>query len=170
MAPLLTTLALLAAAPAAFAAISDVPTPHRHPISPVPDFSQMDHPFGQVLGHSFLFYEAQRSGNLSIMPDAAYRVPWRGNQLLQDGSDIQYDLTGGWYEAGSAFLAFRLPRSASGRRHLQSWYPCLSYKVNKCQPAHQLRHFAAVQDSLGPRGRTDQSSPSITASLVNAPR
>jgi hypothetical protein len=167
MAPLLTTLALLAAAPAAFAAISDAPTPHRHPISPAPDYSQMDHPFGEVLGHSFLFYEAQRSGNLSIMPDAAYRVPWRGNQLLQDGSDIQYDLTGGWYEAGSAFLAFRVPRSASGR---QSWYPCLSYKGNKCLSAHQLRHFAAGQDSSGARGQTDQSSPCIATYLVYAPR
>jgi Glycosyl hydrolase family 9 len=59
----------------------------------------------QVLGTSFLFYEAQRSGNITNMPDGGNRVVWRGDQLLDDGKDVDLDLTGGYYEAGSARLA-----------------------------------------------------------------
>lgn len=60
----------------------------------------MDYPYATILGDSLLFYEAQRSGNLSAMP-GGNRVPWRGDQLLDDGSDVGLDLSGGYYEAGS---------------------------------------------------------------------
>jgi hypothetical protein len=63
----------------------------------------MDYPYATILGDSLLFYEAQRSGNLSTMP-GGNRIPWRGDQLLDDGSDVGLDLSGGYYEAGSMFF------------------------------------------------------------------
>lgn len=44
----------------------------------------------QVLGLSWLFYEAQRSGKLP----ANNRVPWRGDSFLDD------KVPGGWFDAG----------------------------------------------------------------------
>jgi hypothetical protein len=64
------------------------------------DASAMDYPYTDILGASFLFYEAQRSGNLSATL-GGNRILWRGNQLLDDGSDVGRDLSGGYYEAGS---------------------------------------------------------------------
>lgn len=61
------------------------------------------HAYDEILGATFLFLEAQRSGALSDMP-GGNRIPWRRDQLLQDGSDVSLDLSGGYYEAGSACL------------------------------------------------------------------
>jgi hypothetical protein len=44
----------------------------------------------KVLGLSWLFYEAQRSGKLP----PTNRVPWRGDSHLADR------VVGGWYDAG----------------------------------------------------------------------
>ena len=53
--------------------------------------------YGQVLGLSWLFYEAQRSGKLP----AGNRVAWRSDSALQDvAPDGITDVTGGWYDAG----------------------------------------------------------------------
>jgi endoglucanase len=52
-----------------------------------------------VLGNSLWFYDAQRSGNLSL-GTYGNRVSWRNDSALQDGSDWGLDLTGGWYDAG----------------------------------------------------------------------
>ena len=41
-----------------------------------------------------LFYEAQRSGKL---PENQ-RVKWRGDSAMDDGKDVGYDLTGGYYD------------------------------------------------------------------------
>ena len=54
--------------------------------------------YGEVLGLSMLFYDAQRSGKLP--PDN--RVAWRGDSALQDASPSGADLSGGWYDAGGA--------------------------------------------------------------------
>ena len=69
-------------------------------------------PYGQLIGDTFLFYEAQRGGNIE-QPD--YRIPWRKNHLLDDGQDIKRNLTGGHYEAGSTLLLcnFCLPSCAT---------------------------------------------------------
>ncbi|KAI8639884.1 Six-hairpin glycosidase-like protein [Parasitella parasitica] len=50
----------------------------------------------KLLNHSILFFEAQRSGKL---PDDN-RVSWRHDSALSDGSDVDIDLSGGYYDAG----------------------------------------------------------------------
>jgi endoglucanase len=52
--------------------------------------------YTEALQKSLYFYDAQRSGDL---PDN-YRVEWRGDSALKDGSDVGKDLAGGWYDAG----------------------------------------------------------------------
>ena len=64
------------------------------------DTSMLKYPFDEILGDTFLFYEAQRSGAISTAP-GGNRVTWRGDQLLDDGQDVGLDLSGGSYEAGS---------------------------------------------------------------------
>ena len=49
-----------------------------------------------LLGASFLFFDAQESGKLR----AKHRIKWRGDSYLLDGSDIGLDLSGGWFDAG----------------------------------------------------------------------
>lgn len=48
--------------------------------------------YGQVLGLSFKFYEAQRSGKLP----ANNRIKWRGDSGLTDRAPDGRDVTGGW--------------------------------------------------------------------------
>ena len=92
-------------APVATARISDKPTPYALELPYKLDESKMDYPYGGILGLSFLFYEAQRSGKISGLPDGGNRISWRGDQLLKDGQDVGADLSGGHYEAGSALPA-----------------------------------------------------------------
>ena len=49
-----------------------------------------------LLGNLLYFYEAQRSGKLP----QSNRVAWRNDSALQDGRDVNLDLTGGYYDAG----------------------------------------------------------------------
>ena len=64
--------------------------------------------YGEVVQKSFLFYEAQRSGEL---PDDN-RIAWRGDSSLNDGSDVGLDLTGGYHDAGD-HVKFGLPLATS---------------------------------------------------------
>ncbi|MGB1216783.1 MAG: glycoside hydrolase family 9 protein, partial [Saprospiraceae bacterium] len=64
--------------------------------SSLPPLPNSSYNFGEVLQKSIYFYEAQRSGTL---PNDN-RVNWRGDSGLEDGSDNNVDLTGGWYDAG----------------------------------------------------------------------
>ena len=61
-----------------------------------------------MLQKSLYFYDAQKSGKL---PDS-FRVPWRGDSALKDGSDVGIDLTGGFYDAGD-HVKFGLPMASS---------------------------------------------------------
>jgi hypothetical protein len=74
---------------------------HYVPITYTIDPSKFDYPYDQILGDSFLFFEAQRSGAITAAP-GGNRIPWRKDQLLKDGQDVGLDLSGGYYEAGSA--------------------------------------------------------------------
>ena len=58
------------------------------------DFISGQYNYAEVLSKSILFFEAQRSGELP----GSNRIPWRGNSALEDGSDNNIDLTGGWYD------------------------------------------------------------------------
>ena len=80
--------------------------------------------YAEALQKSFLFYEAQRSGNLD---EAANRIDWRGDSGLHDGADgiyfgdktaanlqpgLKLDLTGGYHDAGD-YGKFGLPLASS---------------------------------------------------------
>ncbi|DBA75362.1 TPA: hypothetical protein ACH3X1_010629 [Trebouxia sp. C0004] len=66
--------------------------------------------YGQVLGMSWLFYEAQRSGPLP----ATNRIPYRGDSALSDAAPDGTPMTGGWYDAGDCLkLNFPAAFSAS---------------------------------------------------------
>lgn len=64
--------------------------------------------YAEALQKSIYFYEAQQSG---VLP-AFNRVEWRGDSALQDGADVGYDLTGGWYDAGD-HVKFGFPMAAT---------------------------------------------------------
>lgn len=60
--------------------------------------------YGEVLGLSLDFYDAQRSGKLP----ADNKIRWRGDSLLLDRTPTGSDITGGWYDAGDN-VKFQLP-------------------------------------------------------------
>ncbi len=70
--------------------------------------------YGEALQKSFLFYEAQRAGDL---PDDN-RIDWRGDSVLNDGADVGLDLSGGYFDAGDT-VKFGMPMTAS--MTLLSW-------------------------------------------------
>jgi hypothetical protein len=80
--------------------------------------------YAEALQKSFLFYEAQRSGNLD---EATNRIDWRGDSGLRDGLDgvyfgnntsanlqagLKLDLSGGYHDAGD-YGKFGLPLASS---------------------------------------------------------
>ena len=69
-----------------------------YPTAPHAELWRPEYNYGEVLGLSMLFYEAQRSGKLP----ADNRVAWRGDSALHDASSTGADLSGGWYDAGGA--------------------------------------------------------------------
>jgi Ca2+-binding RTX toxin-like protein len=71
-------------------------------------FSNED--YSTVLNKSMLFYYAQRAGNL---PDDN-PIEWRGDSVLNDGSDVGRDLSGGWFDAGDNLkLGFPMASAAT---------------------------------------------------------
>ncbi len=64
--------------------------------------------YSEALQKSLFFYDAQRSGKLP----ANFRVKWRGDSALEDGSDAGLDLSGGYYDAGD-HVKFALPMATS---------------------------------------------------------
>ena len=53
----------------------------------------MKYNYGDALGLSILFYDAQRSGRLW----GNNSIPWRGDSAVND-NDGGHDLSGGWYD------------------------------------------------------------------------
>jgi hypothetical protein len=64
--------------------------------------------YGEALQKAIYFYECQQSG---ILP-AFNRVQWRGPSCINDGKDVNLDLSGGWYDAGD-HVKFNFPMAAS---------------------------------------------------------
>ncbi len=52
--------------------------------------------YGEAIQKNFLFFEANRSGDLG--PDN--RIEWRSDSTMKDGSDVGRDLEGGYFDAG----------------------------------------------------------------------
>ncbi|UAJ71804.1 glycoside hydrolase family 9 protein [Synechocystis sp. PCC 7339] len=94
------------------------PNPPTDPINPDPNpvdppaIANGEHNYGEALQKSFLFYEANRSGDLD---ENTKRIDWRGDSGLRDGRDgiyfggqnsgnlqasLSLDLTGGYHDAG----------------------------------------------------------------------
>ena len=76
--------------------------------------STADWDWGQALGLSFLFYEAQRSGKL---PENN-RIKWRGDSGMDHKAPDGRDVTGGWYDAGDN-VKFNFPMAWSA--HVIAW-------------------------------------------------
>lgn len=67
-------------------------------------YSGVKRKYSEVLGLSWLFYEAQRSGKLP----ASNRIPWRGDAHINDL------VAGGWYDAGDTLkISFPMATSVS---------------------------------------------------------
>ena len=64
--------------------------------------------YGEALQKNFLFYEANRSGDLG--PDN--RIEWRSDSTLNDGSAVGRDLEGGYFDAGD-HIKFGHPMAAT---------------------------------------------------------
>ncbi|KAF4602221.1 hypothetical protein EYR40_005426 [Pleurotus pulmonarius] len=60
--------------------------------------------WSRLLGNLLWFYEAQRSGQISTVYPGS-RVDWRNDSTLDDGIDVQLDLSGGYYDAGDYLKA-----------------------------------------------------------------
>jgi endoglucanase len=58
--------------------------------------SNAAHDYNDALSKAILFFEGQRSG---FLPEDQ-RQKWRANSGLSDGWTYNYDLTGGYYDAG----------------------------------------------------------------------
>ncbi|MFP4017372.1 MAG: glycoside hydrolase family 9 protein [Halanaerobiales bacterium] len=61
--------------------------------------------YGEALQKAIMFYEFQRAGDL---PEEELRNNWRGDSVLNDGSDVGLDLSKGWFDAGD-HVKFNLP-------------------------------------------------------------
>ncbi|XP_046557783.1 endoglucanase 14-like [Haliotis rubra] len=116
--------------------------------------------YADVLGKSILFYEAQRSGPLP----STNRIPWRADSALNDGSDNNRDLTGGWYDAGDnvkfnfpmawstttlawGLIQFRAGYQAAGE--LTNVYDSLRWPLDyllKCWDSDHNEYWAQVGD------------------------
>ena len=61
-----------------------------------PSFATSSHDYQDALSKAILFFEGQRSGYLP----QDQRITWRANSGLSDGWIYNYDLSGGYYDAG----------------------------------------------------------------------
>ncbi len=64
--------------------------------------------YGEALQKNFLFFEANRSGDLGPY----HRLEWRDDSTLNDGSSVSRDLEGGYFDAGD-HVKFGQPMAAS---------------------------------------------------------
>ena len=90
--------------------------------------------WASILGSTLYFYEEQRSGKL---PDTN-RVSWRNDSATDDGKDVGVDLSGGYYDAGGAFLHWRVEDSSelASTDYIKYTFPMVRYPRD--QAAHVL--------------------------------
>jgi endoglucanase len=90
------------------------PQPESPPPTTIPDGNgqpvgqQGKFAYGEALQKNFLFFEANRSGDLG----ADNRLEWRKDSTLNDGSRVGRDLEGGYFDAGD-HVKFGQPMAAS---------------------------------------------------------
>ena len=65
--------------------------------------------YAEALQKSFLFYEAQRAGDLD---EKTNRIPWRVDSTLNDGKDVGRDLSKGYFDAGD-HVKYGLPMAST---------------------------------------------------------
>ncbi|WP_411990818.1 glycoside hydrolase family 9 protein [Agarivorans sp. DSG3-1] len=96
--------------------------------------------YGEALQKSIYFYEAQQSG---VIPDWN-RTEWRGDSALNDGSDNNVDLTGGWYDAGD-HVKFGFPMASTAT--MLAWgvieYPEAYSQTNQLEHIKNNLRFVA---------------------------
>lgn len=61
-----------------------------------------DYNYGEVIGLSLIFYEAQRTG---VLPPTN-RIPWRWDSFVTDIGEDGEDLTGGFFDGKFKFLKY----------------------------------------------------------------
>ena len=79
--------------------------------------------YGEVLQKNFLLYQANRGGRLKD----DHRITWRGDATVNDGRDVNRDLSGGYYDAGDHIIftqpfAFSLTMLAWGGAEYKEAY------------------------------------------------
>lgn len=118
----------------------------------------------RLLEKSLLFFDAQRSGPISA--DPGYRIVWRQDSALLDGTDVGMDLTGGFYVGGD-HIKFNYPiahmvtvlswsvkrhsdvyfdtESAGGDKMLGNAYKILKWGADYIMKCHPTPDLLAVQ-------------------------
>lgn len=122
--------------------------------------------YGEVLQKSLWFYDAQRSGDL---PDN-FRVDWRGDSGLDDGSDVGLDLTGGFHDAGDhvkfgfpmafsmtmlAWGAIEYPEGYAGIGQLDEFRDLLRWGTDYLKKCHVRNPDGSTQTFYGQVGDGD---------------
>ena len=74
----------------------------------ITNISSKSQDYARHIELSLLFYECQRSGPLP----SNNRIFWRHDSLLDAGSDVNHDLTGGYYDAGDN-VKFNFPQASA---------------------------------------------------------
>ncbi|KAK9819681.1 hypothetical protein WJX72_001055 [[Myrmecia] bisecta] len=70
----------------------------------VPDAVAARYNYAEVLHKTFVFFESQKSGNLTNQ-----RLAWRSDSCADCIGDYGEDLTGGYYESGGSYLKLGMP-------------------------------------------------------------
>jgi len=133
--PCLTTEKPLAApiteAPSSSVGNSTTPPPRIQP----PFSPRMNYDYNLVISYSILFFESQRSGDLS----KSDRIPWRKSSHMTDGDLCGHDLSGGYYVSGD-YVKYSFPTAAA--MTLLAWGFIEFPKAY--ESAEQVEHFKAT--------------------------
>ena len=126
-----------------------LPPPANFGATPSAGSSLPNPHWSALLGNGLFFYEAQRSGKLP----ATKRVSWRNDSCINDGQDVKLDLSGGYYDAGSAYQSFLSIQYSSSFSvdYIKATYPLVSFRSILPALHHStcLSEFCRHADLLG---------------------